>query len=283
MKKLIFSFLVLFMAVGFVLAADESSGLSVGLEAGIMNINKAYDADMEPYLMPMLIYEQAYLNGAVEINAELDYTFGFKRVPNSDGNDVFPQSLYFDFMVGYNIGFSSVSTLSVILENEFDELIISPRYSESNNITGIFTPAVKYNHVLDLGDIFFMLGAPITYIQDYKDADAIIGFDFTFGWYSNFGLGIEAKTKMQFLPSSKDKGAGYQGVEALVSYEIDPIYFEVLTEISNDIKTGGVTVTPEFDYSFNNMTFYAKCKFNNIGIEGGKVIISPALGLKFSF
>jgi len=283
MKKLIICFLVFFTAVSFVISADESSGLTVGLEAGIRNINKAYDMDMGPYLMPMFIYEQAYLNGTVEVYAELDYTFGFKRVPNADGNDVFPQSLYFDFMAGYNIGFSSVSTLSIILENEFDELIISPRFSESNNITGIFTPAIKYNHVLDLGDIFFMLGAPITYIQEYKDADTIIDIDFTFGWYSNFGLGIEAKTMMQFLPSSKDTGAGYKGVEALVSYEIDPVYFEVLTEISNDIKAGGITITPEFDYSFNNMTFYAKCKFSDIGIEGGKVIISPALGLKLSY
>jgi len=283
MKKIIISVLVFLMTVSFVIAADESSGFSAGLEVGIVNINKAYDGDMEPYLMPMLIYEQAFLNGAVEINAELDYTFGFKRVPNADGNDVFPQSIYFDFMAGYNFGFSSVSTLSVILENEFYDLIISPRYSESNNITGIFTPAVKYNHVLDLGDIFFMLGSPITYVQYNKDAKTIVGLDFTFGWYSNFGLGLEAKTLMQFLPSSKDDGAGYRGLEGLITYEIDPIYFEVLVELSNDIKKDGIIITPEFDYSFNNMTFYAKCKLNGIGIEGGKVIISPALGLKLHF
>jgi len=283
MKKVVICFLVFFLAVSFVIAADEygDMGISVGLETGIENINKAYEgSEMEPYVMPMLIYEKSFLDGALDVYAELDYKFGFNRRPNEDGNDVFPQSLYVDFMLGYNIGFSSVSTLSIIVENEFDELIISPRYTGSNNINGIFTPAVKYNHVLDFGDIYFMLGAPITYVQEDTEAKTIVGLDFTFGWYSNFGLGLEAKTLMQFLPAD---GAGYRGLEALVFFEFQPMYFEVLTELSKTIKEGGITITPEFDYYINNMTFYTKCEFSGIGIEGGKVVVSPALGVKFSF
>jgi hypothetical protein len=282
MKKFIVCFFVFFLAVGFVIAADEtgSAGFTVGLEAGIENINKAYDLDMEPYLMPMLIYEQSFLDGAVDVYAELDYTFGFNRVPNEDGNDVFPQSLYFDFMLGYNIGFSSVSTLSIILENEFDELLISPRYKESTNLTGIFTPAVKYNHLLDLGDIYFMVGVPITYIQYEKKAKTLVDLDFTIGWYSNFGLGLEAKVLMQFLPAD---GAGYSGLEALVSYETQPMYFEVFAEVSKKVSEGGIAITPEFDYFFGNAIFYAKCKFDGIGIKEGKIVISPALGIKLSF
>jgi hypothetical protein len=280
MKKLVIGFLVFFLAISFVAAVDESgnAGFIIGLEAGIWNIS-----EIAPYLMPMFIYEQSLLDGAVDVYAELDYTFRLKRVhieDEEDGNDVFPQSLYFDLMLGYNIGFSSVSTLSIILENEFDELIISPKYEGSNNITGIFTPAVKYNHLLDFGDLYFIAGSPITYIQYYKGAEMIVGLDFTVGWYSDFGLGIEGKTLMQFLPAD---GAGYSGFQALISYETQPIYFEVFTEVSKKISEGGIAVTPEFDYFFGNAALYAKCKFEGIGIKDGKIIISPALGIKLSF
>jgi len=284
MKKLVICFFV-FLFVSFFIAADENegTGFSVGMEAGIWNFNKAYGSSMEPYLMPVLIYDNSLLNGALDVYAELDYTFGLKRITNANDKKVFPQSLYFDFLLGYNLGFSSVSTLSIIVENEFDELILSPRDSGSNNITGIFTPAVKYNHVLDFGDIYFMLGSPITYIQEEKSAKTIVGLDFTLGWYGNFGLGAEAKALMQFLPAKKAEGAGYRGLEALVYYEFEPFYVEVLAELSSDIKKGGITITPEFEYSFNNVTLYTKCELMGIGIEGGKIVISPALGIRFSF
>jgi len=285
MKNLVICFLVFFLAVSFVITADEveGTGFSVGLEFGIENINKAYDGDMGPYLMPMLIYDNSLLNGALDVYAELDYTFGLKREPNSNNKKVFPQSLYFDFLFGYNIGFSSVSTLSIIMENEFDELILSPRDSGSNNIRGVFTPAVKYNHVLDFGDLYFMFGSPITYIDYDKGAKTRVGLDFTIGWYGNFGLGVEAKALMQFLPAKKAEGAGYQGLEALVYYEFAPMYVEVLTEISKDIKNEGIIITPEFEYSFNNFTLYTKCKLTGIGIDGGKIVISPAVGIMLSF
>jgi hypothetical protein len=282
MKRLVVGFLVFFAVISFVIAEDESgnAGFTVGLETGIWNINKAYDADMEPYIMPMLIYEQSFLDGALDVYAELDYTFGLKITPDSDGNDVFPQSLYFDFMLGYNIGFSDVSTLSIILENEFDEFIISPRSDEINNVTGVFTPAVRYNHLLNFGDLYFILGSPITYIQPEKEAKTLVNLDFTVGWYSNFGLGLEAKVLMQFLPA---EGAGYHGFETLVSYETQPMYFEVLAEVSKKVSDGGISITSEFDYFFGNAALYAKCKFEGIGIKEGKIIISPALGIKFSF
>jgi len=281
MKKFFVALLVIALLASFAAADDnEGIGLSTGLEFGIGNVNKANDGKRFPYLMPMLIYENSFFDDTLDIYAELDYTFGFTKEPDNDGNDVYPQSLYSDLMIGYNLGLGDTSTLSFILENEFDEIILSPKYKGVNSLTGIFTPAVKFNQKLNIGDLFAQIGAPITYIQYDKDADTAVGLDFTLGWNSSFGLGLEAKVCTLIVPGDD---AGYTGVETTVSYETETIYIEVETIIPKEISNEGVTVTPEFDYSFKNFTFYVKCEFAGIGVNDGNVIISPALGIKYSF
>jgi len=252
MKRFLIFFLVMAISASFAVAEDEGIGLSVGLEFGVGNVNKANDEEMYPYLMPMLIYENSFLDETLDIYAEVDYIFGFTKEPNEDGDEVNPQSIYVDLMIGYNLKLGGTSTLSFILENEFDEIIITPKYKEANVLTGIFTPAIKFNQEIKIGDLFVKIGAPITYIQYYKDADTEVGLDFTLGWNSSFGLGLEAKVCTLIVPSDD---AGYKGIEATISY----------------------------DYSFKNFTFYVKCEFAGIGVEGDGVSITPALGIKYNF
>ena len=280
MKKFLVSFLILFLAVCFLAAGDEGIGLSAGLEFGIENVSEANNEELKPYLMPLLIYENSFFDDSLDLYAELNYTFGFSKEPNDGGNEVFPQSLYLDLMMGYNLGLGSASTLSFILENEFDEIIISPRLDAINALTGIFTPSLKFNQNFNFGSLFAQVGAPITYIQYDKDADTAVGLDFTLGWNSTFGLGIEAKILTLLVPGDN---AGYSGFETTISYENGPVYFEVETIIPKEIGDEGITITPQFDYSFRAFTFYANCEFSAIGLSGGDAIISPALGVKYSF
>jgi hypothetical protein len=274
MKKITLLFLVLCVAANFAAAEDEGAGLSAGLEFGVVNASKADDSDISLYLMPMLIYENSFFDGALDLYAELDYTLGL-----ADEDDSNPQSLYVDLSVGYNISLGEESTLSFILENEFDEIIISPKIEDGNSLTGIFTPAVKFNQSFSFGDLYAQIGAPVTYIQYDKDADTAIGLDFTLGWDSGFGLGIKAKICSLLTPSD---AAGYTGLELTVSYEVERVYFEVEALIPNDIDNEGITITPEFDYYLKNLTFYLKSEFSGIGTSGD-IIISPALGIKYSF
>jgi hypothetical protein len=282
MKKLFFIFLILLLSLNFAVTADEGAGVSLGLEVGIGNIN--HKDDWTPYIMPMFIFDHTFNDGALDIFAELDYTFGFEKVPE-DKDDVYPQSVYFDLLFGYNKSVGAASTLSFILENEFDEYIISPRpkANKGSDFTGILTPAVIYTQGFDFGDIYGGVGIPITYMQymqEFKDTDLVLGANFTVGWNSVFGLGLEAKAFAQLSPS---EGRGYLGLEALASYENGPMYFEVLAQIPKEIKYGGITITPEFDFSFGNVTFYAYSELAGIGAEGGSIIISPAIGVKFNF
>jgi len=272
MKRFLVIFLVLVLGAGF--AAAQDIGLTVGLEFGLGNVNKAYDLDMEPYLMPMVIYENAFLDGALDLYAELDYTLGFSKALNEDGDEVLPQSLYIDLSAGYNLSLGDASTLSFILENQFDTIEISP----SDDITGIFTPAIKFNQGFDFGDIYAQVGLPITYFPSVKDAEALTGLDFTIGWGSTFGLGIEAIFYTHLAPGDAD----YVGFETTISYEADSLYCELNAFFPSD-SAEGLTITPEFDYSFGSLTAYLFIEFAGIGSDGGEVIITPALGIKYSF
>ena len=266
-KKFLIFFLVLILAAGFVSA--QEFGLTAGLEFGLGNINKANDSDVEPYLMPMVIYENAFLDGVLDLYAELDYTLGF-------GNDDIAQSLYIDLSAGYNLSLGSASTLSFILENEFDEIEISP----NDSITGIFTPAIKFNQEFDFGDVYAKIGLPITYFPNVKDDDSLTGLDFTVGWGSSFGLGIEAIFYTLLAPS---EASGYYAFETTVSYESGPLYCELNVYFPKETESGDMTITPEVDYSFGSFTAYLFIEFSGIGVDGGEVVITPALGIKYSF
>ena len=134
MKKFLAFFLVMSLAVSFAAAEDEDNegvGLSVGLEFGFEDIG---DEERVPYLMPLLVYEKSFFDDALDLFAEIEYTVGFT------GESELEQSLALDFMAGYNLKLGDANTLSLILQNEFDEMAISPGFS----LDGIFTPAVKF-------------------------------------------------------------------------------------------------------------------------------------------
>jgi len=272
MKKCIFLFFVLCVAAGFTAADDivindKGVCLTIGLEFGSENVYEANDSERTYYLTPMLIYENSFLNNTLDIYAEADYTIGF-QIPADD--EVNSQSIYFDFMLGYNLGLGGASTLSFSLENEFDELTILPQLA----LTGIFTPAVKYNHTFGFGDLYAQVGAPIT----YYDKDAVTtGLDLTLGWDSTFGLGIEAKLCTLLAPEDV---IGFHGIEAIVSFRTGSVYIKVETIIPMAIGAVGATVTPEFNFSIWDLTLYLKCEFSGIG--RGETITSPAIGLKFT-
>ena len=277
MKKFLVLFLALSMAVTFTVAAQ--TGVTVGVEGGIGNVTEVNDAKMTPYVMPMFIFDRSFMNGALDLYAELDYTFGFEKEPNKDGDDVFPQSLYVDLLAGYNLGIGRASTLSFILENEFDEIIISPRSSDGNNITGIFTPAVKFTQGFGIGDVYARVGAPITYIQDNKDADLGAGLDFTLGWNSRFGLWLEATMHMLLAPSDD---TGYTGLDASAYFDTGLINIGADVTVPSEVSDLGLTVTPKVTVSLGSLSVYAKCEFAGLGSDSD-MILSPAVGITFSF
>ena len=274
MKKFLVFFMVLTLATGFVMAQeeDEGIGLTVGAEFGIGDINKPNNADdMYPYVMPMIIYENAFMDGALDIFAELDYTLGFTK----EGGDL-PMDLYFDFIAGYNLGLSEASTLSFIVEHELSFLIAPDGGLDAGDrMLNIVRPGIRFNQFIEsAGDLYAQVNLPVTYMDNGAD-DTITGLDFIIGWGSTFGLGLEA-TIYTLLSS------GYNGFDVLVSYENGPVYCEVEACIPEDMDSG-VTITPEFQYEIiPNLKAYVNCAFTAIGSDFD-VGITPALGITYSF
>ena len=273
MKKLIVLFLALTMVTGFAMADRDGIGITVGVEFGADGVNKPDDAeDINTYLMPFFVYENSFFDGALDLFAEVDYTVGLY--------DENPMELYVDLRAGYNLFFGRTSTLSFLLRNEFDPVVLKPRDSEGNNIVGIFTPAVMFNQAFNFGDFYAKAGAPITYIQEDKDADLEIGLNFTAGWASAFGLGLELTAKTIIKPSDSDF---YNGIDILAYFETGPVYFEVLAEIPAEMDYG-ISLTPYLSFAFSSgLQIYAYCELEAIAAKEGSIVISPAVGVKFSF
>ena len=291
MKKYLFLLVALTLAVGLVMAEDEDEGigLTVGIESGIWDVNKPDgNEDVYPYLMPMVYYDKSFLDGALDVYAELDYTLGFPKI---NGN--LYQDLYFDLFLGYNHNFGEASTLSFLLENE-NVFILSDEYESdgSERIWGVIRPGLKFNQNVKAGDFYVKLDVPIAYAN--YGGDPAVGLDYTAGWGSAFGLGLEAKIHTLFAPS--DEETGYTGLDLIVSYENGPIYAEVEVRIARETDgnscssffdgssyKAGVAIIPEFQYNFDfGLGVYVNCAFGSIG-GNGDVKISPALGVTYSF
>jgi len=293
MKKLFGLFIILIFAVNFSAAAHSGcdtrsgsefeDGLIVGLEFGIEDVN-CDDARM-PYLTGRISYGHSFLDEALEVYAKLEYTSGL-------AGD-FNQSLYFSQMVGYNLGLNDEAVFSFILLNEFDKFRFSHGHDhdghdhdEENIVTGIVTPALLFNYELDFGDLYAKVGLPVTYIQYDKNADTEVGVDFTLGWSSLIGFGLEATVFNRIIPGDH---AGFIGVEAIISYEIEPFYFELSAFIPKEADEIGFTLTPHIEFEFYTFTFYLNCRFAGLGAHEDdhghdhSLSITPALGIKYSF
>jgi len=298
MKKFLMFFLVVILTAGF--AAAEDIGLSTSLEFGIAGVNKPNDdEDIYPYLWTDVVYENAFLDEALDLYAELAYDFTFTKDTNDEGKEAFPQNLYLDFMAGYNFSLGDASTLSIILEDE-DYFVLSP--SDDDNIVGILKPGIKFNQSIeDVGDLYIQTDVPFAYLYyGMEKNSSFVGLDITVGWESSFGLTIELGGNILFSPNDKIFGEslnGFTGMSFTVSYETDSFYTEIastfpIKNLDNgepysyfDVSaTSGISITPLFSYNFTDfLSAYVFCTFDGIGIKGNDIGISPAIGVTFSF
>jgi hypothetical protein len=263
MRKIAVLLIVLTLVIGFAAAQEEEDGgigLTAGLEFGISGINS--EDDQTPYVTPGIAYENSF--GSLDVYAEVDYTFNF--------TDGVPQSLYAEEELAYNLGLGDIHTLTFTLHNANDVAAVGPdpvKFGDANGDGSILEPSVTYTLGLSSGDLYVTAGLPIAY-----QPETALGLYGTVGYGFSFGLGLEATLNFGINPEAE-----YGGADFIVSYEQDAFYAEV--EINADKEFSTFTVTPEFDYAFNNFTFFVKAEFADIG--GDEIGITPAIGVTYSF
>lgn len=281
MKKLPALFFVLVFSAGFTTNAMDALGFTAGVEFSVENISEQNEGERQPVLRPFVIYEDSFLNGTLDIYAEFGYNAGFFTIEDNNQEDVSPHWLDINFIFGYNLFLSPVSTLTVLLEKDFDKLMLSPRFSGSNNVNGSVIPGISFNHEQSLGDFYTRIDLPIHYLHHDSGAGTEVHLDFTFGWLGAFGFGIEFTQKNILNPEAN--GRFHAGFDLIVSYGYGPFFAEVILETPRMINEDGINIIPLVEYSFDAFTFYLEFAINGIGIRDRSPEISPTMGLRFSF
>jgi hypothetical protein len=291
-RRFIFAVMAAVLICAFAVAQEgEGIGLTAKAEFGIENVNEGNEGKKVIVIAPGLEYENAFLDGALDVFAEVDYTIGIQ-----DGEDT-GHVLYLEEELGYNLGLGDAMTLSIILNNQ-NNITVSPDVDPLNPFDGVLEPSLKFAYKAGFGEVWAKAGLPIGYAAggsyvdssglsiDTSDGTSIDGGDttldayLTLAYYSTFGLAVELTPNLALAPSERD--TGYSGFDILVKYETGPIYAEVEVNLPKEIDVEGVTVTPDFEYSLNSFTFYVKSEFSGIGSDGD-IEVSPALGVKYSF
>jgi hypothetical protein len=263
-RRLIFAGMAAVLICSFAMAQEEDGiGLTPKVEVGFGDVA----AEAVISLSPGVEYEKSF--GDLDVFAELDYLL---TLADPDAT----HDIYLEVELGYNLSLGDASVLSFIVNNTND-FRLSPELAAGTTHNGTLEPSVKFTQTLGFGDISAQAGFPIGYLTGEEDADPSIDAYLTLGWASTFGLGVELTPNLALSPESD-----YAGFDILVSYETGLIYAEVEVNLPKEIDVSGITVTPEFDYSFNAFTFYIKSEFGGIGTDGD-ISVSPAIGAKYSF
>jgi hypothetical protein len=259
MKKLLMVLFIMVLVCGFAAAQEENEGigLSAGAELGFGDV--ADDAVIN--ITPQLVYENSFLDGALDISAEIDYTFNFE--------EGVPQELYAEENIGYNLSLNEASTLTFTLHNENDFFTV-PEFLDGDD-GSVLEPSITYALGLDAGDLAFTLGVPIGYLPD-----TTVGAYLTAGFAFPFGFGVEVTANLAFSPDFD-----YADTNLVLSYGRDLFSAEV--EIDADDNTFKIyTVSPSVEFYFGAFTAWAGADFGNVGGDGD-ISIEPFIGAKYSF
>jgi len=262
MKNILVLILVLLVPFSFTMAQDGSLGFTAGVELELPAINNEFTL----YATPFIEYDNSL--GNLDIWARAGIGLGI-----IDNNN-FPVDLTVEFQPWFNLSLGENSTLSFGIYGGL-RFQISP--STDDGFSFGLEPMVKYNQNLTLGDFYGILGLPIDPVIPFKD-DASFGLNLTLGWASTFGLGIEFSPHFNILPEGVEF---FDSLDFLVSFEINPVYAELVVSISNDIDDG-ITFSPYFEFGLDKMAFYLGADIAGIG-SSADAEINLILGFKYSF
>ena len=271
MKKLLFVFVALFFIAGFTMAEDV--GITVGLEVGVGNLTTVDDSNIEPYVMPNIAFETSFFDGALDLYAELAFTIGIY-----DDN---PMDLYAYLELAYNFFLGPDSTLTFILGNEIDPLMISP-WDDGPNMISILRPGIRFTqdsclNYNRIGELYAEVIVPIVYLQFNPNADMVINLEPTLGWDSLFGLGLSITPLFALVPDFE-----YSGLVFFASFDGGLVHAELEVVIPSEMDYG-ITATPEVAFNiFDGFSAYLRCVVD--GIAGnGDMVLTPGLGIRYSF
>ena len=315
-----FLVLVLALTMSVALAADDTNGdggdtigLTGHLELGIGGINKPKPNNSEepPFTLDIgIAYDHSFFDGAWDIHAMALYGIVFTKAPGIDLKEQYMQLLRLVFMTGYNHNIGTASTLSVYCENE-NYIMLAPNIGDDIT-SGVIRPGLRFaTGIEEAGYFSIQTGVPCAYLDfGYEKDNTWVGLDLNASWISTFGLGLATSFYFMFSPQEVEQPIllpiapfgqtinGFTGIAVNVLYMAGPFlaqarvaipvrdmdkgarysYFEELT------SPGGMAINVQLGYFFiPGLQVYAGVAFTGMGITGSDMIVSPMIGVDYSF
>ncbi|MDR0464653.1 MAG: hypothetical protein LBG94_05990 [Treponema sp.] len=275
MKKIVTLLLILCM-VGGIAAAQES----FSKEADIINIETI---DRSTFIRPFGSYEMAV--SEFDIFGELGLPLGL----NSSSDNLWV-NLDLNIKATYNLGISPAGSMAIWLENwtyvPFGDSMMFPfnfpsskPWSFTENLEMYMGAGVNYTHNLSFGDVYGTLVMPFILLgDDHTDPFDFAMLNMTLGMGTSLGVGGGLTLFNYINRNGENKSYFFNEVDVFVSYSTGPLSAKVTVNIpiENEIKTAGINIIPEAQYSLdNNITVFGAVPIQGVGRE-----YDPTVGLK---
>jgi hypothetical protein len=274
-------FLALFLALSLVggVAFAQDLGMTAGAEFGITDLDEAGDT---AYLRPFFIYENDTLVDGLELYAEIGVPFWI--------NPEFWMGVDLTLKGTYHLNLSALppaGTLSIILESQTAMIAVDDTWAGALiDSASVLVPGIRYTHELDNLSLYGQIDVPFLLFSgtDGVDPFDFVGLDFTLGFFTDFGFGLELTIENWI--TWEDESSFFDYVYVTPFYEAGPLYAEVsfaIPTFEDGFKTDGLSITPEVQYLImDNLQAFLNFTISGIGSDDGTGF-GMGLGVMFSF
>jgi hypothetical protein len=321
MKKRISLMILAALFASALLAAEESTLYTVGVEGDLNNVAESESAikDYQPItITPFLEYDNSLNDMSVYVYFGVPIEFTSENAYfDKDGNGAKSAvALELEENISYGLSVGS-GTLTFALDND-NVLKLSPvqDVSKVTTLDGTIEPSIQYEFPL-AGTFGATIKLPIGYatagiLEEERDNyEASFDLGWVLDWESEFGFGIEYEGGTILSDGVKDNGTDTDS--AYLSWSITPRYTigDLTAKLGIEFGTakdvewidgkkynftayfdGGLTITPEVEYALGAFILNGKVGIGNIGAkawndegkeETAKLSVIPVISVSYSF
>ena len=267
--------LSLFVSVAF---ANEGLGLTVGV--GYIEPN--LDGDDDEGLAIEVIYEGVFMDGKLEVEAELEYLHPM----NSDLDG----EINIEVEATYNFADNMAGILKLEVEMPL---------GDDEDVTIWLTPGYRHKFELGFGALYAQADFPL-YLAGAGDAMDFVNFDLTFSLFrlrdygGEHGFGAELFLH-NYLSNPDDDADFLQGLTITPYFENELLYAELEIGMplwKDGMKFVGLHIIPEVEVNVppvSGLSVWLNIPISNVGVDedmawfGKDAIIGFGVGVNYRF
>jgi hypothetical protein len=286
MKKLTFLILLTTLFVSLSFALEGIGDFTAAVEISVPNAGSANSEKPLITAEPSLTFAGSF--GNFELEAALGTEFSYDL--DGDHSDQVYDDIYIVLAPSYTIE-AGPGSLSFALAIQAFFPIAKDAYTSFDGVGQEkfwlwADPSIGYDLEAEFGELSFALGTENLTIQDKlnKDGDGygvLLDLYFQAGIELPVGFGFWAKPRYQLkLHDGQDPAFFHFNLDA--HYTINDLVlvgaeFESGEDFEDDL------ITPYVELSFGALELWAKVEVSGINVSGGDLVVTPIVGLSYTF